>query len=107
MSDAHDPVFEPALTGHTVIDDHGDRVGEVEDVVFDNVDGHPKWAVVKMGVFRHRYVPLVSATKTGKGELVLPLDKQAIKNAPSVSHKSSPSAEDEHKLCDYYGISKV
>ena len=39
----------PAFTGRTAIDEHGDQLGEIADVVFDQEYGRPEYLVVKPG----------------------------------------------------------
>lgn len=76
----------PILTGRTVLDEHGLRLGSVVDVVFE-LEGHePEYLAVKPGLFRRaRYVPARGARQTNGGEVVVTWDRDWFRLAPTAS----------------------
>lgn len=89
---------------HPVVDEHGQSIGKVVDVVFDRSSGDPRWAVVKPGVLRKgRYVPIEGAYRTDDGEIVVPYAKQLVASAPAAASDHVLSDEEERTLRRYYG----
>jgi len=73
-------------SGHPVIDRHGEEVGTITDVVYDEISEKPTWGVVSAGALRGRhYIPLTPPVylDTG-GAVVVPYDKSAVLHAPKV-----------------------
>lgn len=82
----------PTYTGHQVLDERGDDVGRVIDVIYTDPgtsgDGSmtPNWLVVDPGVLRSaHYVPIEGSYVTDTGALVVPWDKRWIKSAPKAN----------------------
>lgn len=80
-------------TGHDVIDEHGDRIGSITDVLYDDpttdmvgdpLDApQPRWLVVDPGLMRAaHYVPVANSYRSVDGAIVVPWDKEWIKSAP-------------------------
>src|SRR4029453_17123650 len=75
----------PGLNGHPVVDVNMEAVGKVTDVIFDNRDFAPRFAIVKTGMLSgERFVPLDNSYVDEDGRLIVPFDKVAIKGAPKV-----------------------
>ena len=69
-------------TGCTAVDDHGERIGNITDVIYD-LDGEPRFAVVKPGMLRReRIAPLEGAYHTDEEHVVLPLPKDVVLSGP-------------------------
>jgi PRC-barrel domain len=89
-----------------VVDLQLQPVGKVTDVLFDNREFTPRWAIVKTGFFGgERFVPLQDSYIDQDGRLVVPFEKTAIKRAPkprNSDHVISPEVAKE--LRDYYGV---
>jgi sporulation protein YlmC with PRC-barrel domain len=95
----------PALAGHAVIDSHLQRVGTVTDVLFDEREQMPRWAVVKTGVVSgEHFVPLARTYVDQDGRLVVPHDKASIKRAPRARRDHILTREIARKLSDYYSM---
>jgi sporulation protein YlmC with PRC-barrel domain len=89
---------------HRVVDEAGDTVGRVTDVVFDRETGEPRYAVVKTGVIgRGHYVPLDRIYKSEDGDLVVPWTKDAVSHAPTASKDHVLTDDDEAALAEHYG----
>lgn len=93
----------PSFTGRTAIDEHGDQLGEIADVVFDQHYGRPEYLVVKPGVFRSsHYVPVEGIYETIEGEIVVPWDRHWFKLAPKAQRSHALSSEQRHDLEAHY-----
>lgn len=89
----------PTYTGHHVLDEHGNEIGRVVDVIYtdpttsDDGSMTPNWLVVDPGLLRAaHYVPIDGSYVTGTGQVVVPWDKRWI--------KSAPKANGDHLLTD-------
>ena len=76
-------------TGHHVLDEHGDDIGRVVDVIYTDpttsADGGmvPNWLVVDPGPLRAaHYVPIEGSYVTAGGQVVVPWDKRWVRSAP-------------------------
>ena len=59
---------EPVLTGHRVVDAVGEKIGVIDDVLFDAETNVPTWAIVNRGILRSKasVVPLKSCRTMDK-----------------------------------------
>ena len=95
----------PALAGHAVFDAQLRRVGTVTDVLYDEREQEPRWAVVKTGVVGgEHFVPLAASYVDQDGRLVVPHDKASIKRAPRAGRDHVVTRKIGLKLRDYYSI---
>ena len=99
------PAPSPGLNDAPVVDMRHELVGRVTDVLFDDREFSPRWAVVKTGFFGgERLVPLQNAYVDEAGRLVVPFDKTSIKRAPKSRGDHVLSPEIAKELRDYYGV---
>ena len=72
-------------SGRDVVASDGDKIGTLEEIYLDTDSGEPEWATVKTGLFgtKQSFVPLAEATPSA-GNVVVPYDKDQVKDAPSV-----------------------
>ncbi len=99
------PAASPGLNDTPVVDMQHHIVGRVTDVLFDDREFSPRWAVVKTGFFGgERFVPLQNAYVDEAGRLVVPFDKMSIKRAPKSRGDHVLSPEIAKELRDYYGV---
>ena len=82
----------PTYTGHHVLDEHGNEIGRVVDVIYtdpttsDDGSMTPNWLVVDPGLLRAaHYVPIDGSYVTGTGQVVVPWEKRWVKSAPKAS----------------------
>ena len=95
----------PTLTGHAVFDAHLQRVGTVTDVLYDEREQVPRWAIVKTGVIGgEHFVPLAASYVDQDGRLVVPHDKARIKRAPRAGRDHVVTREVALELRDYYSV---
>ncbi|WP_067971105.1 DUF2382 domain-containing protein [Nocardiopsis trehalosi] len=91
--------------GHKLLDREGHNVGRIEQVYFDDRTDAPKWAAVQTGMFgaKHSLVPLQGSRAT-EDDLMVPFDKDTIKDAPRIDADDHLSMDDEDTLYRHYGV---
>lgn len=102
----------PTYTGHQVLDERGDDVGRVIDVIYtdpstsDDGSMTPNWLVVDPGLLRSaHYVPIEGSYVTDAGALVVPWDKRWIKSAPKANGDHLLSFDQIADLEAHYALS--
>lgn len=107
----HQSGHESAVyTGHQVLDEHGDKLGTVTDVVYDDPSGvdvavnpEPSWLVVDPGILRApHYVPVEGSYRSQQHDIVVPWDKAWVKSAPKASGTHVLTATDRNELATHY-----
>ncbi|SHN89000.1 PRC-barrel domain-containing protein, partial [Geodermatophilus obscurus] len=93
-----------AAIGSAAYGPDGEKIGTVEHFFTDDRTGAPTWAAVSTGLFgtRHSVVPATDATFT-EGTVRLPVTKEAVRTAPSVSDQHL-DPEAEALLRQHYGL---
>jgi len=102
------------LIGGNVENLQGEKLGDIKDVVLDPETGRITYAVLSFGGFmglgeKYFAVPWSALTsKAGeKGDFVLNVDKEKLKNAPGFDKNNWPNMADRHwaaQVYTYYGI---
>jgi hypothetical protein len=100
------PTPRPAgLAGHAVVDTHLKTVGTVTDVLFDEREIAPVWAVVRTGVLGgEHYVPLADSYVDHNGRLVVPHAKYSIRHAPRARRDHVVTRAVALKVHEYYSM---
>lgn len=100
-----DDEIPTAYTGHEMLDAMGDKIGVVEDVIYDVETQEPRWAVVKRGLLHPRpaIVPLRFGYRTPDGAIVVPYDKRLVTTAPKVGKDHVITDDNERELRSHYG----
>ena len=96
--------FDPsALMGCTACDRQGNKIGKVAQVYLDDETGQPSWVAINTGLFgtRQSFAPLQGATHEGD-DLVLPFDKDLVKDAPNLDPEGHLDPAEEQQLYQYY-----
>jgi sporulation protein YlmC with PRC-barrel domain len=92
------------LLDRTVINERGEKLGKVTDVLFDD-RGDPRWAVVSAGLLASaHYVPLARAFTTPDGRVVVPYDKGVVKHAPRAAGGHVLDRDLEARLLEHYEV---
>ncbi|MGY1764252.1 PRC and DUF2382 domain-containing protein [Geodermatophilus sp. SYSU D00779] len=93
-----------AAIGSAAYGPDGEKIGTVEHFFTDDRTGAPTWVAISTGLFgtRHSVVPATEATFTG-GAVRLPVTKEAVRTAPSVSDQHL-DPEAEALLRRHYGL---
>ena len=94
------------LLDAVVVDEDGARVGEVVQILLDNISDLPTWVRVSAGTLRPRpiLVPLVGASLKA-GTLRVPHPRASLRAAPRLTAAKGLSPEEEEEtLALHYGI---
>src|SRR3954447_6647382 len=96
------PVSE--LTGRTVIDPDGDKVGKVFDVYIDNQTDQPEWLAITTGLFGTKvsFAPIAGAALVDD-DLQIGYPKDVVKDAPKADADGQLSPDEEAALYAHYG----
>jgi uncharacterized protein (TIGR02271 family) len=91
--------------GRTLVDRDGEKIGTVDEVYTDQNGGQPEWALVHTGLLgmNKSFVPLRGAAPNGEHVRVT-VDKQAVKDAPSIDADQELSEAEEQRLFEHYGV---
>jgi sporulation protein YlmC with PRC-barrel domain len=94
------------LSGHKVIDNQGQKVGKVADVLFDEGTSQPQWALVEVGrLMRHQTaVPLQEAYRDDEGDLVVAYPADEVKQAPRLNAGTVLTHLEERHLREHYRL---
>jgi sporulation protein YlmC with PRC-barrel domain len=103
------------LIGANVENSQGEKLGDINDIVIDPETGRMRYAVLAFGGFlglgeKYFAVPWAALTsKAGeKGDFILNIDKEKLKNAPGFDKNNWPNMADRswaEQLYAYYGVS--
>ena len=93
-----------AYVGRTAVDPQGNKIGSVGQVYFNDQTGQPDWITVNTGLFgtRENFAPIAGSSFNGD-ELVLPFDKDVVKDAPDIADSSHLDEDEQQRLYEYYG----
>jgi uncharacterized protein (TIGR02271 family) len=101
------PTIEDAKTwrGYDAVGPDANKLGSIEDIYLDQATGEPEWVALKTGMFGGKlsFAPLTQARQDGD-TIVLPYEKNQIKNAPRVEADGALSQEEEAQLYRHYGL---
>ena len=91
--------------GRTLVDRNGEKIGTVDEVYADRDGEQPAWALVHTGLLgtSKSFVPLRGASPRGEDVRVL-VDKQAVRDSPSVEADQELSEAEERRLFEHYGV---
>jgi sporulation protein YlmC with PRC-barrel domain len=93
------------LSDRVVINEHGEKIGKVTDVLYATNGTDPRWAVVNPGpLAAAHYVPLRNAYTTNDGKVVVPYDREIIKHSPKASGQHVMTPDLEHDLTVHYAL---
>lgn len=94
-----------AILSSTAYDADGDKVGKIEQVFLDDNSGEPTFLTVNTGLFgaKESFVPVKDARQDGD-RIVLPYQKDVIKDAPKVDADQHLSPQEEEELYRYYEL---
>jgi uncharacterized protein (TIGR02271 family) len=92
------------MRGMPVYDSAGEKIGQVEEIFYDDQTDQPEWIGIGTGFFgtKRVLVPVEGASQSGDG-LTVRYSKQQVKDSPDIdSDELSQSTEQE--LYSYYGL---
>jgi uncharacterized protein (TIGR02271 family) len=93
------------LRGEDLFDNHGDKIGSIEEIYLDSETNEPEWALVNTGLFgtKSSFVPLKDASLEGETPTV-PFEKAQVKDAPKMDPDVALSQREEAELYRHYGL---
>ena len=91
--------------GRTLVDHHGEPLGNIEAIYLDKVTSQPEWALLEVGATGpdRTFIPLVSAGEEGDTVRVL-FAKTLVEGAPAMAVDRELSEEQERELYRHYGV---
>jgi hypothetical protein len=92
--------------GHTVVDDSGSKIGDLEALYVDTRTDEFSFGTVKIGMLsraRLVFVPLAGA-KVGPGYLKVAFPKKLVRDAPSIDTDGELMATDEPGVFRHYEL---
>jgi uncharacterized protein (TIGR02271 family) len=94
-----------SLTGATVYDRSGEKIGRIDAVYYDDQTNEPSWVTVRTGLFgtHQTFVPLQGVEVNGD-QVTVAFDKARVKDAPNIAEDGHLSPEEERQLYRYYGM---
>ena len=92
--------------GHNVVDDSGNKIGELEALYVDTRTDEYAFATVKIGLLSRQrlvFVPTAGAT-VGPGYLKVAFAKKLVRDAPSIDTDGELLAQDEPAVFTHYEL---
>jgi len=88
-----------------VLDSHGEKVGKIDELYYDEQGGQPEWALVNTGLFgtKKTFVPIKGASPTGE-DVRIAVTKDKVKDAPHIDADQELSEQEERHLFEHYGV---
>ncbi len=104
MQDAMSLERLDSMRGQPVYDSTGDKIGNVEEIFYDEQTEKPEWIGIGTGFFgtKRVLVPVEGASVQDDG-LTVPYAKDQVKDSPDVD-SDEISQELEQELYSYYGL---
>ena len=92
-----------ALYDRSVVDQSGNKIGEIGQVYLDDASGQPAWVTVKTGLFgrNETFVPF-KGLETSGDQIRAPYTKDKVKDAPNVDPDGHLSEDETDELYRYY-----
>jgi uncharacterized protein YrrD len=92
-------------SGSKLVDERGNQVGQVSDVIYDGSDSTPSWLVVKTGLFRGEHlVPADGSYKTDSDAIVVPFPADVIKSSPKTGGDHVLNSDLRGRLARHYAL---
>ncbi|MEA2157221.1 MAG: hypothetical protein QOE11_3361 [Solirubrobacteraceae bacterium] len=91
--------------GQDVVDPVGEKLGRLEEVLYDTETDIPAFAAIKSGTFgKHLTLVALAGATAGQTYIRVPVDKKQFKKAPSFDPETELSTDDEAEAYGYYGL---
>ncbi len=91
--------------GVKVLDEDGNTIGEVSDVVFDSSSTTPTWFSVKPGKLRaEHWVPARGLRRTDRNEILVPYTSDRIRSSPKADRSHMLTKQQRALLAQHYAL---
>jgi uncharacterized protein YrrD len=100
------PVEELAdWRGHDVLDEVGEKLGKLDDVLYDGESDDPSFAAIRSGTLSKHltYVPLLGAS-VGRDYVRVRATKDGLKKAPTFDPEAQLEIDDEAVIYEFFGM---
>ncbi len=98
--------YHPHITsysGHQVLDESGDEIGTITDVVFEDGSTTPAWFIVDPGWLRsNRFVPADGAHQSPNGDVIVTYNKRWVTTSPKAGAERVLPSEKRQALLTHY-----
>lgn len=94
------------LTGQTVYDPSGQKIGKLSQIWHDETTGQPEWTTIQTGMFGNHesFLPMDALQKQSQGQLQTPHSKEQVRQAPHIDPSGERlDAAEEDRLYSHYG----
>ncbi len=109
---SHGPLIAASrVSGTTVYDPNGSKIGSIDDIMIDKLSGNAKYAVLSFGGFlgigdKHHPLPWNTLKyDPGLGGYVVNISRIQLENGPAYDSREQPSWDDHawgERIDDYY-----
>ena len=89
--------------GRAVVDQNGDRIGQVREIYLDDATDRPEWVLTDRGEADPRFIPLAGATVENESIRVA-TTSDTIEAAPSLEPSKQLTQDEERDLYRHYGV---
>ena len=94
-----------AWCGQDVIDLQGDKLGKLEEVLYDTETDTPTFIAVKSGTFaKHLTLVALAGATAGHEYLRVTIDKKGFKKGPSFDPDAELTTDDEARAYEHFGL---
>jgi hypothetical protein len=91
--------------GQDVVDPDGEKLGTLEEVLYDAETDTPAFVAVKSGTFgKHLTLVALAGATAGQAYLRVKVDKKRFKKAPSFDTETELTLEDEASAYGFYEL---
>lgn len=95
------------VPGQTVVDEGGNVVGQVTDVISNASTLQIEWVTVRTGRFGGEHlVPVGFIHVAEDGVLSVPFTRDQVKGTPRVKQHAAPTRPERDALLDHYGLAE-
>jgi hypothetical protein len=87
-----------------LIDESGDEMGKVTDVIPNPRDLEPEYIVVRTGRLSNEHLVPIAAVEHKNDEYIAPFDVDVLKSTPPVSEHTAPAASEREAIYEHFGL---
>jgi len=87
-----------------LIDESGDEIGKVTDIIPNPRDLEPEYIVVRTGRLPTEHLVPIAAVERKEDEYVAPFDAEVLKTTPAVPEHMAPSKSEREAIYEHYGL---
>jgi hypothetical protein len=93
------------VPGQPLVDNEGNGIGKITDVISDPATLRSEWVVVRTGRFGGEHlVPANALRASADGSLTAPFTADQVKAAPRAKDHAAPSRPERESLYGHYGL---